>query len=305
MERLPGILRDPLIHFLLAGAALFALAGLFGSGDERSRDERTIVVDRAAMLNYLQYRNSAFEPGYFAEAFDSMPQVEKQQLVDSYVREEAIVREARALGLDDVDYVIRQRLAQKILFIAESSAANEVQPSEEELKAFFAANADLYRNEEALTFTHVFIDNEVSHRGGGLAEARRIKAKLEASAAGFNDAPQYGDRFAFLQNYVGRTPEFVANQFGAGFVAELTKLKPSSTWQGPIQSDYGWHLVLLTNREAARQPALDELRDQVVSDYVDQKTAEYREASLQELMGQYTIRIENLPGIKSPADRDD
>lgn len=292
MDFARGILRDPLIHFLIAGGILFALYGLIGPGDRRTQDETTIVVDEATLVNFMQYRSQAFEPGYFAAAYKAMSPDERQQLVDSYVREEAMAREARAMGLDEADFVIRQRLIQKILFLVDGLAVDIEPPGDRELEDYFAANAEQYRKPAEASFTHVFVDDEIAHPGGGEQEARRILARLNARQAGFNDAPQFGDRFPYLQNYVGRSEQFIANQFGSAFAEELMKLSPSARWQGPIRSQFGWHVVLLTERSAAGSPKFDEVRQQVLSDYMAEKTGEARDASIADLVEHYDVRIE-------------
>jgi hypothetical protein len=247
----------------------------------------------------MQYRSQAFEPGYFAAAYDAMSPAERQALVDAYVREEAMAREALTLGLDRADYVIRQRLIQKMLFLADGIAGELPTPGEAELKAYFEANSDIYRASGEMTFTHVFIDSEVRHAGGGKAEAERVKARLEARHAGFNDAPQYGDRFPYLQNYVGRSGEFVANQFGAAFAGALAKLAPSEHWQGPIQSQFGWHIVLLTRKSAAGLPDFETVRGRVEEDYRLEQADDARNAAIDDLVGQYDVRIE-LPAGALP-----
>ena len=286
------ILRDPLIHFLIAGGLLFAVNGWLNPYDARSADEKTITVDEEALTVYLQDRSQAFEPQYFAAAYEAMSPDERQQLVDSYVREEAMARQARVMGLDDVDYVIRQRLIQKILFIVDEASAGNAQPDETQLQEFFAANPELYQSGTEATFTHVFIDDEKAYPGGGEAEARRVQAQLAAQNARFNDATRYGDRFPYLQNYVGRSAEFIANQFGPEFSDALMELEPATGWQGPIRSAFGWHVVLMTGKEAAELPTLDEVREQVRSDYITERVGELRLEALDDLVETYDVRID-------------
>lgn len=302
MQPLRRILRDPLVHFLAAGGLLFALYAVFGPPDRRGADETTIVVDKPALLTYMQYRQQAFDPDYFEKLFDAMSPANRQQLIDSYVREEAMTREARAMGLDSVDYVIRQRLVQKITFLIDGASADRPPPTDAQLKAYFAQNADVYRRAEAFTFTHVFIDNEVAHPGDHEKLAESLKAELNARHAQFNDAPQYGDRFPYLVNYVGRTPDFVANQFGQGFLDALEKLKPSDKWQGPIKSDYGWHLVLFTKHEPGALPSFEEVKAQVANDYANDQTAAFRQKEIGDLLKHYQVKLVGLPGADKPAD---
>ena len=148
----------------------------------------------------------------------------------------------------------------------------------------------------------MFVDNEVKHAGDDERIAARLKAELNARHAQFNDAPQYGDRFPYLVNYVGRSPEFVGNQFGQGFLDALEKLKPSGSWQGPIKSDYGWHVVLLTKHEPSALPPFEDVRKQVVNDYVNDKTAQFRKSAIDDLLKHYKVRLVGLPAADKPAD---
>jgi hypothetical protein len=300
MERLRRIGRDPLVHFLIPGALLFALNHWLNPPDSRSAEVTTIVVDEPTLINFMQYRSQAFEPAYFVAAYQAMSPAERKQLVDTYVREEAMAREARAMGLDGADYVIRQRLLQKMLFLIDGAAEDATAPNDKELKAWFESHAGTYANPEEVTFTHVFIDDEVAHPGGGQAEAARVKAQLVARRAGFNDAPQYGDRFPYLVNYVGRSFEFVTNQLGAEFAGGLAKLQPSPAWQGPVRSQFGWHLVLLTKRQQAGSPDFASVRDQVLADYQSEQAGKARDVAIAELLEQYDVEVK-LPEGALPA----
>src|SRR5690606_20749479 len=119
--------------------------------DSRGVEVTTIVVDEPTLINFMQYRSQAFEPAYFVSAYQAMSPEERRQLVDTYVREEAMAREARAMGLDGADYVIRQRLLQKMLFLIDGAAEEVKEPSDEELKTWFEANAATYANPEEVT----------------------------------------------------------------------------------------------------------------------------------------------------------
>lgn len=302
MEQFRRVLRDPLTHFLAAGGLLFAFCAWFGPQDSRSDDERTIVVDKPTLVTYMEYRQQAFQPDYYSKAFDDMSPAERHQLIDNYVREEAMTREANAMGLGSADYVIRQRLIQKMDFLMDGASQDRPPPGDAELKAYYKQNPENYVTAESLTFTHAFVDNEVAHSGNREALAEALKAELNARHAQFNDAPQYGDRFPYLVNYVGRTPDFIANQFGPGFLHALEKLKPSDKWQGPIQSDYGWHVVLFTKHEPASLPPFDEVKQKVADDYANELKSQFRKQATDDLLKRYEVRLVDLPAANKPAD---
>jgi len=294
-------LRDPLLHFLIGGGLLFAvyawLHPLAWAGEE---DARTIRVDRPTILKFMQYQSSAFAPGYFEAKFAAMTPAQKQAEIDKYVREEAMVREARTMGLDQVDYVIRQRMVQKIMYLIDDAASATFNPSDTQLRRYFDAHKASYTEPATITFTHVFADNERKHPEGSIAVAEALKKRLDTAHAGFNDAPAYGDRFPYLQNYVERNGQFIANQFGAGFAASVMKLKPSAQWQGPIKSDYGYHLVLVSALGAPSQAKYDEVREQVRDDMLQDAIADYREKAIADLVKHYGVEIGDMKAPPMP-----
>ncbi len=178
MNLVKRIVRDPLTHFLAGGGLLFAVFALLHGGDTTGTpDGKTIVVDRPALLNFMQYESAAFQPEVFSTKFDAMSAKDRKALVDDYVRQEALVREARAMGLDQGDYVIRRRVVQKMMYLMDDTATQTFNPSDADLQRYFQAHQDVYRNAATVTFTQVFVDNdaEASRRraeGGRAAEGR-------------------------------------------------------------------------------------------------------------------------------------
>ena len=293
--RLPRLLlREPLLHFLVAAAALYLLYSFWGGRGEVGAG-REISVDRKVLLQFMQYRAKAFEPGTFAARFDALSAGQRQQLIDDYVREEALYREARALGLDRGDDVMRQRLVQKMAFLLEQAPA--ILPGDAQLQRYLDEHRADYAVEPSWTFAHVFVDP--ASRGEERAErtARRLLNILNRAGARFNDAPRYSDRFAFLQNYVERTPSYITSHFGAAFMSELAKLEVGTDrWLGPIRSDQGWHLLLVTAHTPERAPALAELREQVADDYRREQAARLQADAVRQLVQSYRITVHDLGG---------
>ena len=118
-ERRPSLIRrilhEPLLHFALLGAAVFA--AYLALHPTAASDERTIVVDRGHLLNFMQNRAKAFDRPHFAEVLDTMSPSALDDLIKDYVREEAMYREAKSLKLEDRDYVARRRLVQQLEII--------------------------------------------------------------------------------------------------------------------------------------------------------------------------------------------
>lgn len=295
MIRLRRILRDPLFHFLVAGGILFAAYHIIRGPAATAADDNTIVVNRSKLLSFLQYESKAFKPKFFNARFDAMSDQGKQKLINQYVPEEALYREARAMGLEEGDYLIRRRLVQKMLYLIEDTATESFAPTEEQLRAYYLQHKDRYQVAPSLTFTHVFVDSELKRSETAEQVAQRLKTKLQAQGAGFNDAPAYGDRFPYLQNYVDRDPDFIEHQLGAAFASAVMKLTPSDhVWYGPIKSQFGYHLVLLTRHEPAYLPELSAVREQVKDDLLADTVAAYRDKAVADLVSRYQVKLDGI-----------
>ena len=285
---------DPLFHFLVTGGLLFAAGSLLKPG---APEERIINVDRPALLEFIQYRAQSFEPNAAAVLLDGLSDAERAQLVKEYVREEALAREAKALGLDAHDYVIRQRMVQKVEFLAEE-AASAVAPSGKQIAAFFDENKARYVSPASATMTHVFISTKEKSAEAARAEALGVLAQLQANSAGFNDAGGYGDRFLFHKNYVDRTADYMVSQLGETVVAAIfDPATPLDQWRGPFASEYGLHLIYVTSRDAERQNSLEDMRETVVSDLTEEMREVAKEKAVAEIVAKYEVKDRTAEGL--------
>ena len=126
------LLREPLLHFLLAGALIFTLYALLNPAATRTDQLNQIVLTtddlRQLAVHWLAQGRALPTPD------------EMRALVEQKVSEEILSREAVALGLDKDDEIIRRRLAQKMDFLAADIATLQ-DPSDAELRAWFAQNS--------------------------------------------------------------------------------------------------------------------------------------------------------------------
>ena len=287
-----ALIREPLLHFLLAGALLFIWYEMSGAADAEAQDPSVIEVDREALLAFMQYRASAFEPELFRARLDAMPAGELRALVEDYVREEVLYREALAMAMDEGDYIIRQRLVQKLDFLLEDAARQAPDPDAATLAAFHQARREDYRVDAAYTFTHIFFDAEKRGWDEARAAALALLESGETASLAFTDAGRYSDRYPFLQNYVERTRDYVANNFNDDFVAALDAIEaPGRQWRGPFASRYGYHLVMLRERTEPYIPELPAVRERVLEDYRFESMLRAREAALDRLISEYEVDV--------------
>ncbi|GAA0687736.1 hypothetical protein GCM10009104_12390 [Marinobacterium maritimum] len=283
------LIKDPLLHFTLIGAALFGAYDLVGSPNE-DMSASTIVVDRDALLTFMQYRSKAFQPEQASQRLDNMAEQEREQLVRDFVREEALYREAQALGMSENDYIIRRRSVQKLEFIAQGIAEQVVTVEAEAAKAWFDSHRQDYYEEPSYTFTHVFIKANPAHAKSVQQRTDTLLAQLNAEQVDFADATRFGDRFLYHRNYVERTPDFIASHFGEAFKDQLAQLSADNLhWQGPIASSHGQHLVMLSEYRPGRVPEFAEIRSRVEQDFRRWLEQQKQELAIQQIVEQYDV----------------
>jgi len=287
-----NLIKQPLFHFLLIGAAFFLLYHLTVKNNYPDTDLKTVIVDKNSLLKFMQYRSKKFNPREFENKLKNMPQDELNKLMDEYVREEVLYREALALGMDKEDYLIRRRMIQKIEFINEELVNSSQNITEKQARDYFEQNRDSYKIEPNATFTHVYFSNDRHGKENANKLSENELAILNNDNVQFFDSVKHGDRFLYHLNYVERTPEFIESHFGKEMSEEIFKLSPSdSEWSGPFESPYGYHLVMLTNKEDEQYPELYEVYDMVIQELNYKLSNEARENSIKEIIDGYEVKI--------------
>lgn len=283
--------RDPLVHFLVAGLVLFLLYDAVGSSTGES-DQRRVQVGHTELLVFLQQQSKKFDPAQFEKVLAAMPAAERDALIDEYVRQEVLVREAKRLRLEQKDYVIRRRLIQKMEFLADGYASQVVALDEEAQKAYYEAHLADYLIEPTITFAHVFVDPRKHDAGDMAREVGQVGDTLQRKSVPFSDAPKHGDRFPFHINYVDKSDAFVASHFGRSFQdAVFGGEIGGGAWQGPYQSTYGQHYVMVTKRAAERQPSFDEVRGRVAADARREALKAAQDEAIAEVVAGYDIEV--------------
>ena len=260
-------LREPPLHFLLIGAGVFGAYALLRDPPPPP-PERIVVTE--ALVDQLR--------AVFEATWRRPPSaVEMSHMLEDFVREEVLVREALALGMDRGDLVIRQRLRQKMEFLT-ASLAGAAEPPEEVLRAWFDERAARFAAAPRLGFRQVFLGPEAEAAGP-------VRAALAAGAP-----PEAAGLPTLLPPELPpSSPPQVDATFGAGFFEALAALPPEAGWQGPVRSGYGFHLVQVTVRERGGAPSFESVRDKVPADWRTAKTGELLDAQVEELMSRHDI----------------
>ena len=283
------VLREPLLHFMLAGIALFVVFEWIGYDDAARSDE--IRIDQTTLARFLTHRDPRLNLDSAAATLATTTTAQRELLIEEYVREEVLFRQAQAMGLDAYDYVGRRRLIAQLDYINRGFIEATLEFTDAELRAFHEANSERYLVPPKITFTHVFF-SAASRGENAKALALRTLKELNGDRVPFHIGPSRGDVFHFHRNYVAKEAEEVASHFGADFAAAVFEQPPSDHWTGPIASEYGHHLVMVSSREPGFAPPLAEVRQRVAQDLASEYTHAELDAYYRNARKAYDIVID-------------
>jgi parvulin-like peptidyl-prolyl isomerase len=279
---LASLLKDPLVHFVLLGAAIF---GLFAVLEDGARDDRRIVVTAAEVDSLWQAMSVLYG--------EAPTEADIRQLVEPRIREEVLYREALALGLDKDDSQIRQRLVEKMTFLTEDLLP-AAPPTEAELAEFFLANRQAFEEPPRLSFEQIYFSPS-EHGEGVVAAAEAARESLLAHS----DAPAAGSSGTVARSYESVTMDALRGEFGGEFAEAVFALGGDVAWHGPIRSLFGAHLVRVTGRSEARPPTFGEARERVEAAFNAERRRLANEAAYQALREHFDIVIEIPDPVRS------
>jgi len=275
---LQRLIKEPVLQFFILGGGLFLAYAAFAPPAEAPRDAITVSAARVESLSENFERTWRRPPT--AEELDG--------LLDDYIAEEVLYREALKLGLDQDDLMVRRRMRQKMELLL-TDALSAAPPSEDELRAFFDANGDRYRRPAKFTFRQIFLGAGDGRTGGDWAAlAKRINDDPDIDLAsigapsllppGMDDAPAAS----------------IEGTFGPEFSAALSGLA-SREWSGPVKSSYGLHLVRIDRVTESANPAFEDVREEVARDVAYEREREAQAELVERLKQNYDITFEDAP----------
>jgi hypothetical protein len=259
---LRGILREPTVHFVLLAGVLFAL-----NAHLQARDRGDVIeIDRGE----IEERIADIE----AASGSTLSVEERQQVVDSYIDEQVLVREALALGLED-DARIHDFLAQKMLHVL---SADVIQPADADLERYFAANRERYAAEQTVSVHEVVV-------AASEALPHRLREQLDEGVAAEDLVSDVPIRHALLSDV---TRESLMRIFGPDIANRVFGAQPGDLI-GPHRSVRGQHWIRVISHTEALTPPLDSIRAQVRLDWIVEQEEVRLERRVDELRDRYSI----------------
>jgi len=263
------LVREPLVHFLVLGAALFLLYGYVGD-DGAERADR-IVVDEAEIQRLAeQFQRTWMRPP---------SRQELEGLAQDYVKEEILYREALALGLDQDDLVIRRRMRQKMEFLNADLVEQQV-PGEAELQAYLDAHPDKFRQPARFSFEQIYLSTGQSPDS---AQRKAAALLLRLQAEPESDWQALGDPTLLPVALDDASVRDIAASFGRA-LANTIPAAPLNRWSGPYASEYGLHLVKVSEHTPA-------IRALVEREWGNEHRQQANERFYQALRERYAVEI--------------
>jgi hypothetical protein len=310
------VLRAPLLHFLVIGAALLALRAWWEPEDAgESRPRIAFGADEVERLRETWAAEHGSPPGPTTEA----------ALVRSAIDEEVLYREALALGFDRRDATVRARLVSLGAFVGEDAGGSrdvlegearrlglersdlvirrhlvemmrlaagwlgpDDRPSDPELEAYLARHAEEFTLPEHTRLTQVFL-NEQARGAATMHDALALLDELRATRTPPEEAAGRGDPF-IRGAAVDASRADLGQIFGPGFAPAVDAV-PVGTWAGPVRSSYGLHLVWVHAREPERIPALAEVHSRVLARFLRERSEQRRQDTLAALRARYAVEV--------------
>jgi hypothetical protein len=255
--------REPLVHFCILGALIFGADTVL---HPPKKDDHTILVTKALRQSFIDN---------FDEDRARVPSNEElQKMIDSWVASEILYREGKSLGVDRGDEMIRNRIAYKLQLLI-FDQVKVPQPSDEELRAWFANNHERFDEPERVGFYLTPATDETTAR----RDLQDIQTRRES--------PELQKQTRAI---LARPLPSVAPSFGEGFRDALLAL-PFGEWD-VLRSKDGWHVVRLDSRRAGSLAKLEDVRDEAARIWHTDETRKHAWEAVNRLKVQYTVRSE-------------
>lgn len=259
-------IKEPLFHFLLLAALLFALEHIFSAAE---KDE--IVIDRQTAEFLIEQREDLELRTLSAE--------DRAQIIDGYVEDEILYAEAYKRGLDRSDSRMRRNMIRKIRAILMGDLRD---PTAEDLRAYYDSHPKEFESPAALTLDHVFFSDAKDVPDGLLGQLR----------AGANHVGIGEHRMEMGTKITWATERVLSRIFGSESALAVLAINDSQ-WYGPFESPQGVHFVRITEIRAASYPPYEAVEAYLETQWGISEGRKIVEKELEVIKQGYNIIIED------------
>ena len=273
-SKIKTLLREPIVPFIFIGSVLYLLQALVFSTDSSAPKQIKVTSEQLKQL----------EVGFSNTWMRAPLENELEGLIANYIRNEVFYREALAMGLQENDQVIQNRLRQKLELLMDNLASVNV-PSQQMLEAYLQENANDFKGDYQLSFVQVFINPEKHSDPQGVA--LKLLKQLQEGAR----PEDLGDRTLMGYSFPDYSQTDVGRRFGSDFSRQVIQEEPGA-WTGPLYSGMGLHLIRIDHFENGTMPELSEIRSSVEREWMARQKSEFKAAAYEKLLEGYDVQIQ-------------
>lgn len=265
--------REPLLHFALLGALLFAIDHALVS---RENDPGTIVVDAPVIEEAKKVFRSSRNRDPNAQ--------ELEALTRRWIDNEILFREGLALGVDEGDSAIRERVIFKSLMLIETGI--KLPPADDAtLRRWFETQREKYDEPARYDFQEAVLTDDNTEAG-----AKAFAQMLNSGTP--------GDARAGLRVFKGRPHANLVQSYGPDF-AQALQAGAVAEWRA-MQTRDGWRVMRLYASTPARAAVFENVRNVVLQDWTDTTMAELRTQAVRERGQKYKLKFAQQAEQKAP-----
>ncbi|MEO1291542.1 MAG: hypothetical protein AAFV62_01710 [Pseudomonadota bacterium] len=266
---LQKMVSEPLLHFAVIGLILFLADRALSPGEI---DPNIIRIDQEVQSELAST---------FKTARGRLPtRDEMDTMVERFVLNETLYREARALELDHGDEMMRERLAQQMRMMV-YNGIDVPTPTNETLRPWVAERIDRYKIPAKLSLRIIGID--------------AAQAEAEAVAEQANALQSAGEpveiQAALVTRLKLRPRPMLVLIFGEDIVAEI-EAGERGVWHA-VETPRGWQAVALDTVVPEVVPSFEETADRARHDYTQVEIQRLARDALTSLQRSYAV--ERLP----------
>jgi hypothetical protein len=275
MNKFKKILKEPILLFLLLGITLFILYSLSTRFVERRN--RQIVVSQS-QIAILQES--------FRKTWNRTPtEKELSAQIDNYIMDEIFFREAVAMGLDKTDPAVKRRLRQIIELMLDDYTT--IFPNEAQLRIYLSEHPEKFQEDPRISFRHLYYPFEEKEKAENFLSSLQKDYSLEA---------KHTESLMMIPAaFNGESQKEISRLFGNRFTDQVFTAEIGK-WIGPVESAYGWHLVLINEKIDGLVPDLNEIWDVVEREWAVERKNALKEEQYKIMREQYKISIEGNEG---------
>jgi peptidyl-prolyl cis-trans isomerase C len=235
--------REPVLHFMILGAVIFLVDAAFS----KPEDPGVLMPDAVRV---------ALEADFSRRTGRAPDAQERVTLEAGWIDEELLFREGRRLGLERGDPIVRRRVVQRMKALQRTMYPVQT-PEDDVLRDWMATHSDRYQRPARASFEHVFFS-------GRHADAKERALRLQGAQSAAD--PMAGDPFPHGPREASMSVSEVEGQFGGAFSDVVFKAAVGKSTLAP--SEFGWHVVRVSERQQAGSATLDAVREAVEQDWM-------------------------------------